>query len=163
MTQKRFTGLLEDIKQEKKEIEDLLTEIQGLIPSDNKTPNKVVLRAMGSILHDFYTGIEKMFRRIALEMEGTLPEGENWHRQLLNRMSGEIESTRPAVISNDLKNTLDEYLRFRHLFRHLYGFELKWSRCRNLVENMDQTFMELNVELKEFENFLSELNNQLEE
>lgn len=156
---KKFSGLLSDIKQERKELERLVEEMEDLLPpSSSETPDKKTLRAIGSVLHDFYTGIEKIFRRIALEMESTLPEGDDWHRQLLNRMAVDIESTRPSVISDELREDLDEHLRFRHLFRHLYDFELQWKRCRELATSLKNTYRKLQTELDAFEDFLRELN-----
>ncbi len=42
-----------------------------------------------------------------------------------------IKDTRPAVISEELAADLDEYLSFRHVFRNIYGFELKGSMLRD--------------------------------
>ena len=53
------------------------------------------------MLHSFYTGVENIFKRIALEIDGELPSGDYWHRQLLERMT-EPGMSRPAVISAEL-------------------------------------------------------------
>ncbi|HZX48260.1 MAG TPA: hypothetical protein VFF47_03470 [Nitrospirota bacterium] len=42
-------------------------------------------RAAGSILHDFYSGIEKIFRRIAAKIDRDIPSDEDWHTELLIR------------------------------------------------------------------------------
>ena len=81
------------------------------------SPTTLELRGLGSILHDFYTGIEQIMERIATTFDGELPAGANWHVQFLDRMTSEIESVRPAVLSSDLADALRPYLRFRHLFR----------------------------------------------
>jgi hypothetical protein len=53
-------------------------------------------RIIGSILHDFYTGVERIFIRIAEELGEGLPRGEHWHRDLLLVMTLELEGIRPA-------------------------------------------------------------------
>jgi len=94
-------------------------------------------RIIGSILHDFYTGMENIFEKIAKELEGSVPKGPDWHKDLLEDMTIEIRNLRPPVIDDSLKKELNEYLRFRHLFRSLYGFELDRSRMRPLIERFD--------------------------
>jgi hypothetical protein len=39
-------------------------------------------------------------------------------------MAVEIELVRPAVISKETRNTLDEYRGFRHIVRNVYSFNL---------------------------------------
>lgn len=53
-------------------------------------PSNYILRAGGSILHDFYTGIEKIFENIAKEIDHRLPTGEEWHSELLHQMALDI-------------------------------------------------------------------------
>ena len=94
------------------------------------------LRARGSILHDFYNGIERVFVRIAEELNGGVPKGDQWHRQLLRDMSLEIPGLRPAVIDEDLERSLGDFLRFRHVFRSVYGFALEDRRMRPLEDDL---------------------------
>lgn len=88
---------------------------------------------VASILHDFYTGVEKVFISLARELDGYVPHAEGWHRLLLEQMSLSLPDKRPALINHELAGDLQEYLAFRHRFRNLYGFELEWSRMRELV------------------------------
>ncbi len=94
------------------------------------------LRARGSILHDFYSGIERVFVRIAEELNGGVPHGEQWHRQLVKDMSLEISGVRPAVIDEELARSLGDFRRFRHVFRNVYGFALEDERMRPLEERL---------------------------
>ena len=111
----------------------------------------------GSILHDFYTGIEKIFRKIAIEMDEELPEGLSWHSELLERMNLSIEDVRIQVIEKDLKRKLYEYLRFQHVFRNVYGFDLKWEKMRHLVIELEDVFNELDSSVERFLDFLLKL------
>jgi len=93
-------------------------------------PTAFDLRGIGSLLHDFYTAVEDVFEAIAGNVNGAVPDGESWHKDLLVKMSIPIPELRPAVISQDLRWKLDEYLRFRHVFRNVYGHLLYWERLR---------------------------------
>jgi hypothetical protein len=94
------------------------------------------LRARGSILHDFYTGVERVFVRLAEEINGGVPRGDQWHRQLVQDMAIAIPDVRPAVISTALAEELGEFLRFRHVFRNVYGFVLQADRLGSLQKKM---------------------------
>jgi len=121
----------------------LLQEIQ--IPTFKE------IRATASILHDFYSGIEKIFEKIALTIDNSLPSGEEWHIELLSQMAKPFSKIRGPVISEDLFKKLKEYLKFRHLFRHIYGFELKWEKIKILCEEMSEV---LNKFIEEIDKFL---------
>lgn len=84
-------------------------------------------------MHDFYTEIERIFEKVAPELNGGVPAGPAWHRDLLDSMSLDLPGVRPPVLSGATAAALAEYLRFRHLYRNLYGFELDWARLAPLV------------------------------
>lgn len=111
-----------------------LTQLQDEISTAPREDDTFTLRARGSMLHDFYNGIERVFVRIAEELNGGVPQGERWHRQIITDMSLEIPGVRPAVISAELAEDLVDYLRFRHLFRNVYGSVLDADRMRPLEE-----------------------------
>lgn len=121
------------------EIEEELGSLELLREQSAEVPqgeDSFTLRARGSILHDFYNGVERVFTRIAEELNGGLPQGDRWHQQLLKDMSLEIPGVRPAVIDARLANSLAEYLRFRHVFRNVYGFVLEAERMRPIEERL---------------------------
>ncbi len=89
------------------------------------------VRAGGSILHDFFTGIEKIFESIAKEMDHRIPVGEEWHSELLRQMTLDVPGLRPPVITAGTEKKLREYLGFSHLFRKRYGFEPAWQKLKN--------------------------------
>jgi hypothetical protein len=123
----------------RKEIEIDLTAMQRVIEEYASIPTNteewVKIRTKASLLHDFYTGIERICARIAQELNGGIPKTEQWHRDLLKDMSLDLEGVRPPVISETLYMDLLPYLRFRHLFRNLYGFELEWKKLSDLDLN----------------------------
>jgi hypothetical protein len=115
----------------------------------SQPPNEIELSALAALLHSFYTGVENIFKRVAVELDGETPRGEAWHRQLLETMAAPT-SLRGALISESMRDTLSEYLAFRHVFRQAYSFDLRWEKMSGLVLNCEVTFRLLETELEAF-------------
>ncbi|MFH0796594.1 MAG: hypothetical protein V2A65_05985 [Candidatus Omnitrophota bacterium] len=133
--------LIENIRRELSNLNEICLQISPLIEKTGKADDKERVfynRAAGSILHDFYTGLEKIFCNITNRLNKGLPEGEDWHIQLLRNMA-EPKGKRPQVISLELMEELKEYLGFRHLFRNIYGTQLKWDKLRFLLVKIQDT------------------------
>ncbi|MBI5199256.1 MAG: hypothetical protein HZA09_04480 [Nitrospirae bacterium] len=55
--------LKDQISIEVENLDRLMAEMKELLSKTNKEKNFMEIRAAGSILHDFYSGIEKIFER----------------------------------------------------------------------------------------------------
>ncbi|MCG0278352.1 MAG: hypothetical protein L5656_07450 [Thermanaeromonas sp.] len=141
----RVVQELENLKRLKEELRETLKPYK-----DKPVKNITLLRALGSILHDFYSRVEKIFLHIAREIDQTAPKSENWHRLLLEQMTLNLKGRRPPVITRQMASDLEAYLSFRHRFRNLYGFELSWDRMKSLVSNMPQTVEQFSQEIHTF-------------
>jgi len=139
-----------DIEVELENLERLVCEMKELINKVKDKPDFIITRAAGSILHDFYSGAEKMFERIALNIDNSMPQDEDWHVKLLLQMTQTMAGKRNAVIDSELMQNLKVYLRFRHLFRNIYGFELKWSRIKPLCLALSAVYTELRANVEKF-------------
>ncbi|RKY58462.1 MAG: hypothetical protein DRP95_05940 [Candidatus Latescibacterota bacterium] len=144
--------LQEEIRVELRNLERLSKEMGQLLTKVGDELSFIEVRAAGSILHDFYCGVERILKRIALSVDGNLPQGEEWHNELLLQMARPVEGVRKAVIDDELLQKLKEYKRFRHLFRHIYGFELRWERFRGLCIAMSETLEKIEYNLRTFFN-----------
>lgn len=71
-----------EIEVELEAVSRLLTEYDQL----PKTDVQYLLRAKGSIFHDFYTAAERILCKIGEELNGGLPKSERWHKDLLFEM-----------------------------------------------------------------------------
>lgn len=134
----RVKILIKNMQQEISSLEEIYVQIEPLLKKaeEAKEEEKVFYnRAAGSILHDFYTGIEKIFCDIANKINKGIPSGEDWHIKLLKSMA-ESKKERPQVISLKLMEELKEYLGFRHLFRNIYGSQLDWDKLKLLLNNI---------------------------
>lgn len=67
-----------------------------------------------------YTSLEIALERILEILGEEKPTGANYHSDLLRRASREIKGDRPAIISGQLAEAIDEARRFRHVARKGY-------------------------------------------
>lgn len=113
-------------------------------------PTRIELRAIATMLHEFYNGVERIFERIAISLGEGLPRGSYGHIDLLAQMATTQSNARLAVIDEPLRTRLEEYLKFRHFFRHAYSYTLEWNRLRWLAEQLDATLQLLREQLQIF-------------
>lgn len=105
-------------------------------------------------LHGFYSSVERIFERIAITIDDIVPSGANWHQELLNQMTIEVPGIRPAVISSEVKDQLEEYRGFRHIVRNVYAYHFNPEKIENLVAGLTLLFSNFGAELKSFADFL---------
>ena len=86
---------------------------------------------------------------MAVELDGEPVHGDAWHRELLLRMKTST-AHHPALLSEELHDALNEYLRFRHVFRNAYSFDLDWQKMSPLVLRLEETFQRLEKALDVF-------------
>ena len=106
-------------------------DTQAVSPSATAHLDSVALH-----LHGLYTGIERLLELISRHIDGRLPSGNTWHRDLLLQMSQEVPSVRPAVLGASRLDGLDDLRRFRHLVRHVYATQLDRERMQPLLETL---------------------------
>ena len=110
-----------DLQVELEKLDRLVESLAGLEPMDG---DGLRVDAAALRLQSLYTGIERCLLQISRVLNGGTPDGGDWHRRLLERM-GHATAERPAVLSTASITGLQELLRFRHLVRHLYAYELQ--------------------------------------
>ncbi len=116
--------------------------------------NDYYLDSVALNLHGFYSSLERIFERVAMLVDESLPTGANWHQELLNQMSIEVAGLRPAVISTELKESLEDYRGFRHVVRNVYTYHFNPEKLKILVENLQDVSARVNSELSAFAEFL---------
>ena len=112
-------------------------------------PDFFDLNAIGSILHSFYNGLESIFKLIQKATDGKPLTSTIWHSELFYSMFEESKS-RKAVLPKELTEPLKEYLGFRHVFRHSYGYELDWERLNPLFSGMADVWQKVKSNLEKF-------------
>jgi hypothetical protein len=125
----------------------------------NVQDQDIYLDSVALNLHDFYTGLERIFQQIAALVDRSMPEGPEWHRELLRQLATDLPHVRPRVLSKETVKALDEYLRFRHVVRNIYAFEFDFERIDRLIQGLKTCFENVKIELFEFAEFLEKLAN----
>lgn len=147
MTRKQFAVVATRIKEELDNVKSLVKELSDRGLSGSKKNIRLalpqgdtfLLRAVGSILHDFYVAAENIFETVAREIDEALPIDSKWHRKLLLQMSMDIPDVRPPLISKETVAKLDEFRAFRHVFRNVYGYNLSAERIIELLNKFPHT------------------------
>ncbi len=135
-------------------LEQTVSKRQALLDLPvGQSPDAWDRRAAAGVLHDWYGGVENCLKRICKLVDREIPAGEDSHKQLLAQVA-RPEGERPAVVSPDLHNRLQDYLAFRHVARHKYSIELDWARQRPLLESLPMNHARFVDEVRRFLNAL---------
>ncbi len=151
-----------ELSAELQAIEKLVRKAYAHFLGVTEQPGDMECMAFAGYLHHYYTGIESLFERIALAFEGSLPEGTTWHRDIKKNMGLEIPKVRPAVLSEESIKALDEFLGFRHVFRHAYGIDLDWDRLKVLLQELPKSFESVKKDLLLFLDYIQKSAESLE-
>ena len=108
-------------------------------------------------LHHAYCAIESILLRIARQLEGSTPEGPEWHQALLHASGLEIPGVRPALLSRESVELLRRLLGFRHFFRHGYAVPLDPHQLAELRREMNELAPRLLRELDQLDALLAQI------
>lgn len=100
-----------------------------------------------------YSGYEKIFQDVAKTFENNI-EQDYWHKSILERMSLEIADIRPALISEESLECLNELRAFRHFFRHAYDADINDEKFRIIATSVSTLKKTIREDLKKFLLFL---------
>lgn len=156
MKEEGLKGLASRIRQELAELEHVLVRMNEGWQRARRSDDDYYLDSVALNLHGFYSGLERVFTLIAETIDGSLPQGENWHLLLLQQMMEETPRVRPAVISMEVGRRLNEYRGFRHVVRNVYTYKFDPSKVEKLVLSADDLFTQLSAELLAFASFLEQ-------
>lgn len=143
-------------------IEQVLRE-EGLFPKVVSTnisgldiSSDLARRAIGSYLHDYYNAIEKIATHVCRATGEGMPEGDNWHYQLIFNMSLELNGLRPRLYSEETLKLLNELRGFRHVFRNVYGVNLDSNKEMALLKKLSKISKMLRRDITSFLNIMDE-------
>lgn len=107
---------------------ELISELQGKNEKaksriDKGAQDELDWAALGYTIHNIYNALENYCIRIAKYFENSL-NGEAWHKDLINRMTLDVQDVRPALFDRETAKLIQELRAFRHVFRNVYQSEL---------------------------------------
>lgn len=154
----RYLALKSHIDDEMAALERLLNVLTALIDQADAIPEIALVPALASYITDFYTGCERISERVVIALDGGIPEGANWHEQLLRQVADSGENSRPPIRpplwQGSLLLDLNEYRKFRHFDRHRYKLELKLDRGLELAHQIQPTYLKIQRAIADFDQWL---------
>ena len=138
----RYAILAGRIRQDLTGLERVVQRVErAIVAARRDTPERGLFIDSAALnLHDFYTGLERIFEQIASVVDKSVPSAHDWHRELVRQMAVDVPGLRSAVISTETARAIDEYRRFRHVVRNVYAFELDPEPVERLARMLSPTF-----------------------
>ncbi len=154
-----YLDLVARIHQELNDLETVVTRAErGIQAAHQRSEDQdLYIDSAALNLHDFYAGLERIFQQIGAVVDGKIPGGGNWHRELLQQMQTDVPELRPPVLSAESVMAVDEFLRFRHVLRNIYAFQFDPEQIARLVKQMRPVWVTIRAELLAFASFLEQV------
>lgn len=106
----QLSQLLEEYEHLTVSVDDAQARLEREIEdADQWQPEAYDLGAVAFVIGNVYLGAERLFVRIAKEIDDHMPEGDAWHRELLTQMTEPWPGRRPAVLTEETATRLDKY------------------------------------------------------
>ncbi len=123
-----------------------IDEIFKEMPLHSSLPRLSMLELAGvaALLHNFYNGIENILKQIFVSQKISVPEGQSWHKDLLEK------AVKEEIISEECISHLGQYLAFRHFFSHAYALDLYPEKMEPLVENSQKLYSIFKNDINKF-------------
>jgi len=112
-------------------------------------PDFIEKAAAGSFLHSFYNGVEKLAILIYKGINENIPNDLKWHKNLFENT---FKPTRkyPVLFNNEYKIQLQDYMEFRHFFRHTYGYKINIKKLTPLILNAEELWEKIKNDINNF-------------
>jgi hypothetical protein len=131
------------------QIDKLIGDSKPLLKlCEEKIPDYIEISAAALLLHSFYNGVENILTLIFKSYKEEVI-GEKWHTELLNK-AFVPNAGRQQIFKNELRESLEEYLKFRHFIRHAYGFQLEWQVMEDLVKRIENVWNNVKEDINGF-------------
>ena len=149
MNRKRLTQRIND---ELTAINETLARIHRGLEKIDVFPiqaREFIENTIATDLADVYKGIERIFERIAREVDTHVPTGAEWHKNLLAQMAAQ-RPERVPVISEQTFLRLEALLNFRHVVNNIYGEKLIYEKTEPHAKSIDALFANVSQDLRTF-------------
>lgn len=154
MTASGSLVLIGRIQQELKEVQKLVDSNHRLLEKLKTSQDQDYVGSIALNLHGFYCGVERILKLTAQTVDRAVPDGQNWHQQLLDQMISSIPTIRPAILSARTRHLLGEFCSFRHVVRNIYSFDLESERVQELSQRLRECHELFQTDVYSFIDFL---------
>lgn len=144
-----------EIRFDRQAFQQRAQELATIPLGEEATPADAAQAAVA--LHHAYCAIESILVRVARQLEGSIPEGPDWHQALLHAAGLALPGVRPALLSRGTVNALRRLLGFRHFFRHGYAVALDPAQLAALRAEMKAAAPRLLTEIDDLDAFLQDI------
>jgi len=132
------------------QVEKLLNDSKPLVDLCKvKKPDFIEMSATAMVLHSFYNGIENILILIFKFYDKQPPNSNKWHMEMLDK-AFISENERKQIFCNGIKERMEEYMKFRHFVRHMYGFQLEWERMEGLLAGINDFWETIKENINDF-------------
>lgn len=157
LLERRVADLRDTITLALRDFDKLAERVRAARPQINAETGQLAVYGAAALVQGYYTHLERVFERIARDLNASPLDGPDWHRRLMRSMTLDRPGVRPPVIESEMTQNLDELLRFRHLFRNLYVLDLDPERVARLLDALIALHPAVVSALEKFSTFLSRL------
>lgn len=113
-------GLASRIRSECLVLDSEIVRIRAALGRFAVSASEAELDAAALRLQLWYTGLESLISAILLTVDGDLPSGTAWHRELCDQ-AFRATSARAPLLPDAIRPVLDQARAFRHRVRNAYG------------------------------------------
>ncbi len=128
--------LIKRIEQELTKLRESIAQMQRLLVKVQQTGDQDYIGTIALHLHSYYNGVERILYVVAQSIDNSVPQGEDWHQQLLTQMTLPIPNVRPVLIGEQAYRELNDFRGFRRVVRSNYAFELDPERVLALAQKL---------------------------
>jgi len=134
MDQRNVALFLADYDHQVAQIQNIYSILENKSASlSNEKVSSETVESTGYWLHNLYSACEDLFKLVASFWENSVDSDGTFHKELIRRMILTIEGIRPALLSEESFQYLNELRGFRHVFRHAYSYGLDDERVIYLL------------------------------
>jgi hypothetical protein len=144
-----------EVGSDRRAISRWLDELAALDLDSDSEPGTLAQAAWS--LHHAYSGIEAILERTMRTIEGSLPEGPDFHKEILDTSALAIEGVRKPLLSEPTVIALHDLRAFRHFVRHAYAVTLDRGRLADLQRRAAALRRDLERDLDALDDWLREL------
>jgi hypothetical protein len=96
-----------------------------------------------------FSAIEEILKMLAWHLDGQLPEGEHFHRELIDQLSRSSRRDR-AILRKETSTLLHALRAFRHVVPKAYGSEVRKEGVLDNLQNLETAIGLLEKDIERF-------------